>query len=522
MVELRRKWNKLCHSLHPGRHTQSHFSSTLYNNQSLLGKSYSFASTYPWWPSQSSIFPESNSITFTESALKPNNSTHSVAKFRRQQSCTIEFNFGNCTQKIQEGEPSLDSLKSSEGKEVKITLALGNCELSDATKLGKEKSETIMKRSDLFQVLQENVPWQSDSIPSIVEALMECKKGGTWFLIQGNDTIGKRRLAFAIAESVFGSADFLFHLNMRKRNDDITSFSEMLTGKLKHYEKLVVLVEEVDLADAQFMKLLADGFETVKFGEPREVNIGQVIFILTKGDSNEDKDKNQDSVINMTLKIEEVNHGIDHKRKAEWDFSKKIKNPRIGEKEDANPVATGNVNSKKDFSRQSSFSTLDLNMKADEDDESEEKAGDISPISSDITGETSVNPPHSNGFLDLIQNRLIFNRNSSKDGEITRVFLTKFNKSFGEVFRGQNRVNFIIEERVMEEMLIGSGFLVNSLFEKWLKEVFQTSLEAVKIGGKEEGIEIRLCFGGKNQKVSENYGFGDSCLPKKIQITMIG
>lgn len=444
--------------------------------------------------------------------MKPHNSSNSVAKFRRQQSCsTIEFNFGNCTRKPQGVEPRLDSLKSNEGKEVKITLALGNSERSDSAKL---------QRSDLYKVLQENVPWQFDSIHSIVEVLVECKsaKKATWFLLQGNDTIGKRRLALSIAESVFGSTDLLFHIDMRKRNDDVSSHSEMLMGKLKNYEKLVVLVEDIDLADPQFIKILADGFESENFG--------QVIFVLTKGDSSnyEERIENQDSVINMTLKVNERNQNFDHKRKAEWEFANRTKIPRIDEKEDATSVTIDNVSSgnKKDFSRQSSFNTLDLNMKADdEDDESEQKPGELSPISSDLTRENITNPALSTGFLDLIQNRFVFNRNSSNDGKITGLFLAKMKESFDEIFKRQNKVNFSVEERVLEEVLIGSGFFLNSLFEKWLKEVFQTSLEAVKIGGKGGGIEIRLCFGCKNDKVFANYGFGDSCLPKKIQIALL-
>lgn len=449
--------------------------------------------------------------------MKPHNSSNSVAKFRRQQSCsTIEFNFGNCTRKPQGVEPRLDTLKSGEGKEEKITLALGNSELSDSAKL---------QRSDLYKVLKENVPWQFDSIHSIVEVLFERKsaKKATWFLLQGNDTIGKRRLALSIAESVFGSSDLLFHINMRKRNDDVSSFSEMLMRKLKNYEKLVVLVEDIDLADRQFIKILADGFETENFG--------QVIFVLTKGDSSSYEEriteswiKNQDSVINMTLKVNERNQNFDHKRKAELEFANKIKSPRFDEKEDANSVTIDNVSSgnKKDFSRQSSFNTLDLNMKADdEDDESEQKPGELSPISSDLTRENITNPALSNGFLDSIQNRFVFNRNSSNDGKIMGLFLAKMKESFDEIFKRQNKVNFSVEERVLEEVVIGSRFFLNSLFEKWLKEVFQTSLEAVKIGGKEGGLEIRLCFGCKNDKLFANYGFGDSCLPKKIQIALL-
>ncbi|XP_034902173.1 protein SMAX1-LIKE 4 [Populus alba] len=521
-VELRRKWNRLCHSLHhQGR--QSNLNSTLYSNQSLLGKNFSFASSYPWWPSQNSFLPDSNSISFGDSALKPNHSSSYVPKFRRQQSCHVEFNFVNGTQKNEPGEPNLDSLKNTEGKEVKITLALGNSLFSDIGKLGS---------GHLCKLLKENVPWQSETIPSIVDALVESKSNekDTWLLIQGNDTLGKRRLALAIAESVLGSADLLLHLNMRKRDNEVTSYSEMLARALRNQEKLVVFVEDVDLAETRFLKFLADGFESGKFGESsnrREGNASQVIFILTTGDSNiyEDR-KMDDSVIQMTLKVNEMRNAsfgtpnIDHKRKAEWEISGKSKSPRVDEKENASWFPDENGNKKKDFSRQSSFNTLDLNLKADEDDESEGKPGEFSPISSDLTRETSSDQLSPKGLLDMIKNRFVFDRNQAHDIEMTEVLSSKIKRHVNEVFGDQNGVYFSIEERVLGEVLEGSGSFVNSQFEKWLKGIFQTSLKTVKLGGKEEGIGVRLCFGFTSDRVFED-GFMGTCLPKKIQVSFM-
>ncbi|KAJ0090068.1 hypothetical protein Patl1_14091 [Pistacia atlantica] len=274
------------------------------------------------------------------------------------------------------------------------------------------------------------VPWQS-GIPSIVEALVDYKsaKNGTWLLIQGDDIIGKRRLARGIAESLFGSADLLLNLSMWKRNDTAPA-SEILSRALKMHEKLVVFVEDADLVDTKFIKLLAEGSESGISGESRNANIGEIVFILSEDG---DKMKNEECVINMTLEVRERSSSCDQKRKAEWDFSNKTKSPRIEEKD-------AESGTKKDFSRQSSFNTLDLNMKADgEDNETEEKLGDLSPISSDLTRETTANPPNSNGFLDSIRNRFVFNRNLTKDEDIRECFLSKLKECFEEVFRGQNR-----------------------------------------------------------------------------------
>ncbi|BBG92765.1 Double Clp-N motif-containing P-loop nucleoside triphosphate hydrolases superfamily protein [Prunus dulcis] len=535
VAELRRKWNRLCYSLqHQGRHAvQNHLSSAnLYNNQGLVGKNYSYASTYPWWSTRNGVSPDLNSISFGhDPASDPTHGSNLVPRFRRQQSCTIEFNFDNGVQKNQVAEPSLDSLKSTEGKEVKITLALGNSVFSDSGKsVERKRSERTMQRADMCKLLKENVPWQSESIPSIVEAIIDSKSSRqeTWLLIQGNDSIGKRRLAQAIAELVMGSTDSLLHFNMNKRDNEMNPRAEVLGRALKSNEKLVVLVEDVDLADTQFLKFLADGFETRKFGEVsrREGNLGQAIFILTKGDSTryEDKAKYLKSIIQMTLKVDEKHStspsfggvNFDHKRKAEWELQIKTKTPRIEEKEDQSVVSVENVNSKKDFSRQSSFNTLDLNLMAGEDDEIEDKAGELSPISSDLTRETTTDLQTPHGFLESIENMFVFNRSPARDREISELFMSKIEGCFEEVYGKHNVVSFSVDKRVLEGICNGSGYFPNSLFEKWLKDIFQTRLRAVKLSGK-EGILVRLCLGDKEEGILE--GFLGSCLPKKIQIS---
>jgi hypothetical protein len=531
LVELRRKWNRQCQSLHHGRHAQSHISSTLYSNEGLTGKSYAYSSSC--WPRQNSIFPDSNSISFANnSALKSTNSSNLFPRFRRQQSCsTIEFNFNGGTEKHQSAEPRLDSLKDIDGKELKITLALGNSLFSDSAELVERKSERTMQRADTCKLLQENVPWQSETTPSIAEALIESKlaKQETWLLIQGNDWIGKRRLARAIAESIFGSADLVFHMNMTKRANEVIPCSEVLAKALENNGKLVVFVEDIDLADAQFMKFLADRYETGKYGESSKGEggaVGQAIFLLTKGGSRSyEEKKNQESVISLNLRINESmnqSYNFDHKRKHEWDLSSKTKTARFEEKEDISSSVAGENGgiSKKDFSRQSSFSTLDLNIGADDqNDESDDKPGEYSPISSDLTRETTTDPRSPNGFLELIDNRFVFDRSPARDREMIELFMSKIKGSFLEVCGKKNGESFVVEERVLDEVLVGSASFPNSLFEKWLKDIFQTSLQlTVKFGGKEEGMGVvKLCLGGgKGDGILEEDGFMGSCLPKKV------
>ncbi|CAL0330323.1 unnamed protein product [Lupinus luteus] len=497
LTKLKTKWNRLCHCLHQSQQNQNKSSS----NNNWNGKIYPYNS--------------SSSISFANNTYSPN----LVPSFQRQQSC-IEFNFSD---KNQATEPLLDSLEGmSEGKEVKTTLALGNGGSGETV---GDITDRTLQRAHICKLLQENVAWHSETIPSVAEALVDSKSAKqnniTWLLMQGNDSIGKRRIAVAVAESVFGTADKLLHLDMLKIETSIAPFSEILTGALKTHQQLVVLIENLNFADAHFMKLLAYGFETGKFGNltRNSEKLGQLIFILSNGDSTSNEDKNQDSVIKLLLQVSETKPNLETpclglKRRAELDLFSKIKTPRIEQKEEIFLVSE--QGSRKDFSRQSSFNTLDLNLKAGEEDD---KTGENSPISSDLTRETMADSLNSNWFLDSIENRFEFNTNPAINKEISELFLSKIKGSFNEICKKQCLVNFSVDERVIKELYVGCGSFTNSLFEKWLRDIFQNRLKTVNFGGK-EGIVVRLSWGGKGDRKLDN-GFMSSTLPKTIQVNYL-
>lgn len=523
LVQLKRKWNRLCHCLHQSKQSENHWSNSLHGNQSSNGKIYPYNSSYPWWPNQGSVFTDSSSISFADSPAKPAYSSNIVPRFRRQQSCTIEFNFSDVTQR--KPSTALDSLKGMEGNnnEVKITLALGNSTFGGSGQTVENiiTTDRALRQAHICKLLQENVPWQSETVPSIAEALVDSKSAKqsatTWLLLQGTDSIGKTRLARAIAESVFGSVDVLLHLDMLKNS--ATPFAERVAGALKSHEKLVILVENLDFADAQFRKFLADGFETGNFGSlsRSEESSGRAVFILTNGDTRGNEEQNnKESVMKLVLQISETKPDLEsssspclgQKRRAEvLDLFSKVKNPRVEEKEEGRKV----------FSRHSSFNNLDLNMKADEEDDVEEKTGGSSPISSDLTRETVVDPLSWNGVLDSIENRFELNESPEREREVGEMFVSKMKESFEEVYGKECVVKFTVEKRVIDEIGVGCGNFTNSMFEKWLKDIFQSSLQTVNFGGEEVGIGFTLCWGGKGDRTWDS-GFMGSCLPKNLKV----
>lgn len=479
---LRRRWNKFCENLHQER------TSNQTGQLGFMGTKYSYGLPY------GSSNESSRSVPLIDSlGLKQNQRvTNSIAKFRRQNSCTIEFDLGG--NEYEKGEKA----ENDKGNET-ITLDLGRSLFrSDSL------TETKKKISDLVKVLEESLPWQTVTMRLIAESLMDCvtKKKDGWIMIEGRDTVAKRRVARTVSESVFGSIKSLVHIDLKKKgNESNTSPETLLSCELKNPEKVVFLIEDIDLADSRFLKLLADRFE-----ERRRSKTGfdhhQAIFILTKEDSS--NARNRDSVLQIGLEITAQSPG--KKRKPESDLSvREGKNSKAGE------IENGFWIKKEVCSRQSSFNSsyLDLNIKA------EEEEGEISPISSDLTGEEETEFSSSN-FLNRIQNRFVLNR-SCEPGIEKAMITAAFREVFPEKEEGGG-VRFSVEEKLAEE-LCG---VQNGAFESWLKEVFQTGLLTVKKGGKKDTGVIRMVFGG----IVDNKGYGGGVggymgtfLPNKVQVS---
>ncbi|XP_010483212.1 PREDICTED: protein SMAX1-LIKE 5-like [Camelina sativa] len=486
LIGLRRKWNKFCEHLH---------SQT--GQLSMMGKNYPYGLPY------GSSNESSKSISLIDSlGLKPNQrATNSIAKFRRQNSCTIEFDLGG--NEYEKGE-SINEAEDDKGNET-ITLDLGRSlfRSDSVTERGK-------KMSALVKALEESNPGQTVTMRLIAESLIDCvsKKKDGWIMIEGRDTAAKRRLARTVSESVFGSLESLVHIDLKKKGSESKVSSEtLLACGLENHEKVVFLIEDIDLAESRFLKLLADRFE-----EKRRMKGGidhrQAIFILTKEDSS--NARNRDSVLQIGLEI--TAHSPGKKRKPEWDVSvREGKNSKAGEIENRFWIK------KEVCSRQSSFNSsyLDLNIKAEEEGE-----GEISPITSDLTGEEEDTEFSSSNFLNRIQNRFVLKR--SCEPGIERAMITA---AFREVFpEGEERdgVRFSVEDKLVEELCGGGGYIQNGAFESWLKEVFQTGLLTVKKGGKKDTDVIRMVFGG----IADNKGYGGGVggymgtfLPNKVQVS---
>ncbi|XP_013613814.1 PREDICTED: uncharacterized protein LOC106319985 [Brassica oleracea var. oleracea] len=446
-MALRRKWNRFCENLH-NKTGQS----------SLMGENYSLGLPY-------------GSSTLS---LKPNQrATNSIAKFRSQDSCTIEFDLGGT---INEAD--------DDSQNVKTTLLLGHSLFrSDSVK------ETRNKISALVKALEESIPWQAATMRLLAESLMDCvlnKKDG-WIMIEGSDAAAKRVIARTISETVFGSYESLVHIDFKKKDN------ESKARELENREKVVFLIEDIGLADSRFLKLLTD-----RFKENRRSKTGidhrPAIFILTKDENG----KNRDSVLEIGLEV--TRQCLGRKRKSESDLSVK----------DGKNFKTGDIKKKSSFNS----SHLDLNIKVEEEDEE----GEISPVSSDLTAEEEIS---SGSFLNMIQNRFVLNR-TYQPGIEKAMITSVFREVFPEVEEGGScGVRFCVEEKLVEEIGGNSNF-EKGAFESWLRDIFQTRLLTVKKGGHKDINVIRMVYGGivDNNKYGGGVGgYMGTCLPNKVQVS---
>ncbi|KAL6521259.1 hypothetical protein OROGR_017828 [Orobanche gracilis] len=494
LVLLKRKYNKLCHSLHRGTSHNAYDPNTVITNRSYLGRDYSYPSSYSGWPKKNSIFSDPETISFANDypAVRTNQTASSLPRFRRQQSCHIDFSFSNVSSRCQPVEPNLDALKGLDDKEVRITLALGNLTYNDDHALddGGDDDDDDNNNANLVKFFQENIPWQSEKIPSILEAVLDRSESNDRdkiILLKGNDVVGKRRFAVGMAKFVFGSSELLFCTNMRKN----VCGRESVERALRDHEKLVVLVEDAGYAGPDFVDFLGEGFGEVS---------GHAVFILTMDDEEENcynkSKENDETVIRMELLIgrepEKFDDLLDHKRKADWD-----------------PPTIKSKSHKNNETVHVSSNDLDLNIKVDDDDDEEEEEEE----------EAKANKPSTLRFLEKIKNCYVFNRDSDREARARGMFLSKLKGSFEEV--SGSRHSFSVEEKVLEEVLRGSGLYLNSLFEQWLKEVFETSLRRLD-SGERERVRIRLCLEGKREGCPEEDGFMGTCLPKSILVSFTG
>ncbi|KAJ8459262.1 hypothetical protein OPV22_032188 [Ensete ventricosum] len=494
LLELKRKWNGLCQSLHHTRQHQSHLYPPFFS-QSSTGKNNTCSSSYPWWSSsnQSKIMMQPYSLSFCENTAKldggsPFNSVDLRNGMRSWQQ--------KDEPKPRPSEVCLNSLRKPGNQDVGITLSLWSGAVSDSA-TSNEQEEAMAGRRELTRKLQDNMPRQSEIIPAIVEALSGCRtceNKALRVLLRGSDGISKRRLARAVLEHFGGSTHKLIHVNMRKVASETSSCGEILGGAFEKDSKFVVFIEDIDQAGTGFLKSLANVLKAGAFenSSGEEVCLADSIFVMTTSHSADCEDINEgsNSVIKMMLRGEGRSTEGDLKRKPETESQNESKRPRTRDR------------------------GLDLNLLAEEEEDRGWCCGDSKEdeqVPSDLTSETDGGmPPHiPPQLLDLMTAQFTLERPSLASENLA----SRLHQAFDEARSGEEGTGQLsIDGAAVEELMAAAGSLSESFFERWVREVFQASLRTVEKGG-----NVRLSVEGKEGNVVE-FGFMGSVLPGTIAV----
>lgn len=172
--------------------------------------------------------------------------------------------------------------------------------------------ETVDFKS-LYHLLTEKVGWQDEAIYAINQTVSRCRSGAgkrssgshvradTWLAFLGPDRVGKRKLASALAEILFGNKQSLIAVDLSSQDKCYSSNSvfefqdsychdvlmrktvvDYIAWELSKRPHSVVFLDNVDQADFLVQNSLFQAIRTGKFSysNGREISINNAIFIV--------------------------------------------------------------------------------------------------------------------------------------------------------------------------------------------------------------------------------------------------
>ncbi|PQM34567.1 protein SMAX1-LIKE 6 [Prunus yedoensis var. nudiflora] len=187
----------------------------------------------------------------------------------------------------------------------------------------------------LRRVLTEKVGWQDEAICTISQAVSHWRSGGgrnrgsklrgdIWLTLIGPDRVGKKKIALALAEILFGTRESLISVDLGSQDRGYQSNSifqcegsddydvkfrgktvvDYVAGELSRRPHSVFFLENVDKADFLAQSNLLKAITTGKFPDShgREISINNIIFVTTSAIK---KRSNHHYIENEPLKFSE-------------------------------------------------------------------------------------------------------------------------------------------------------------------------------------------------------------------------
>lgn len=215
--------------------------------------------------------------------------------------------------------------KSPPGSPVKTDLSLGGPKFSES--LSDQQKAKIAGIADidsfkkLLKDLKEKVPLQPNAASAVAAVVIQCRagnskrrglipRGDTWLLFVGADQIGKRKMAVALSESLFGAGPVIVRFGSGDRveaNRDLwgkTSLDRVVEA-VRINPFAVILIEDIDRADTVVRGKIKRAIERGRLPDThgREVNLGNVTFILTTSWIHGETDPTHETLIQYEERI---------------------------------------------------------------------------------------------------------------------------------------------------------------------------------------------------------------------------
>jgi len=378
-----------------------------------------------------------------------------------------------------------------------------------------EDSDSVKR---LFKGLMEKVSWQTEAASAVTAAVLQSKSGNgkrrglmpkadTWLLFIGSDRVGKRKMARALSELVFGVEPFTVRLGSSRNGGDDGESNVNFRGRtaldrvaqaVKQNPFSVIVLEDIDQADAVVRGTIRRAIERGRLPDSygREVSLGSAIFVLTANwlpkelECSTDSMLAEEEILNSASSGWQLELSVGGKRIPDW-LSKDNNQPK--RKKESNGLGL----------------SLDLNLATGGN--ADDGTGEGSWNSSDLTVEhehehnrlaIKQSVSSASEFVDSVDSAVIFK--PVDFGPMRRRISDSISAKFTAILGSERSIR--IDDNVLDR-IVGGVWLSGVGVEEWAESVLVPSIEQLRTNSSsiDDGAAIRLSAvegGGRPQRMA--------------------
>ncbi|CAK7344660.1 unnamed protein product [Dovyalis caffra] len=345
----------------------------------------------------------------------------------------------------------------------------------------------------LLKGLLEKVWWQRDAASAVATTVTQCKlghgkcrgtgsKGDIWLLFTGPDRAGKKKMASALSDLVYGANPIMVCLGSRREDGESeVSFRgktvlDRIAEAVRRNPFSVIILEDVDEADMLVRGSIKRAMERGRLADSlgREISLGNVIFILTAN-------RLPDNLKFLSKGISLDENKLASLASGGWQLrltlSERTAKRRANWLHDEERLARP----RKDSGAALAF---DLNEAADAGDDKADGSHNSSDLTVDHEDEhvlnnrllTSATSSISNELLNSVDDHIVFK--PADLGSIRLDISNSITKKFSTIFSNQTLIE--IQDEALEK-IVGGIWLSRESLEEWTNNVLVPSLRQLKL-----------------------------------------